>query len=66
MRHQSNAVQAEPIPFKPKALFVEPSVHRRLKTYIAQNGGSMQRAAEEAVNTWLHQREATPGHNGRG
>ena len=66
MRHQSNAVQAEPIPFRPKALFVDPSIHRSLKTYIAQNGGSMQQSTEDAVKNWLKDRGVTPRDNGRG
>ena len=51
---------------KPKALFVHPDIHFQLKRFIANHGGTMQTASEEAVETWLRERGATPGNNGRG
>lgn len=43
---------------KPKAFFIHPGVHRRLKLHVINHGGTMQASVEEAVSEWLDKREA--------
>lgn len=43
---------------RPKPLWIHPRVHQRLKSHLANHGGSLQEAAKEAVNEWIDKREA--------
>ncbi|MEJ1464991.1 MAG: hypothetical protein RPU15_17245 [Candidatus Sedimenticola sp. (ex Thyasira tokunagai)] len=56
MPPKAHPVQESEI-LRPKALFVHPGVHRRLKKHLATKGGYMQQATEEAVTDWLDKKE---------
>lgn len=56
MDSQKQPVHEQDTP-RPKALFVKPDIHRRLKKASYTYGMSMQSATEEAVEEWLAKKE---------
>ncbi len=63
MASQAQAVPPVEVP-RPKALFVEPKVHRAFKYHVLNyaHGMTMQQAAEEAVNEWLARQQRENGN----
>jgi hypothetical protein len=58
MNQNAPAVQKDDFKPQPKAVFVDPSIHQRLKTLCTRRADlTMQQAGEQALTEWLDRQE---------